>query len=70
MLPALFLVVTGRGNRLSRATVNALAAGPISKKKAIGPVVGIWSKRLFDVNLGHYRSDPHGFAPGGDESVA
>ncbi len=70
VLPTLLFVVAFFGNRTDRATINALATSSICKKQAIGSVVGIWPRRRRNGHLGDDRSDPHGFALGGDQPVA
>ena len=70
VLPTLLLVVAVFGNGADRAAINTFAAGPIGKKEAIGPMVGIGPRCRFDGYFGHYRSNPHGFTPRGDQPVA
>jgi hypothetical protein len=61
--------MAGLGNGTHRASVNTFATGPFSKKEAIGAMIGIRPGCRLDSYFGHYRSNPHGFALGRDESV-
>ena len=70
VLSALLFVVAGLGNRTDRAAINTFAASSIIEIKAIGPVVSIRPGSRFNGYLGHYRSNPHGFALCGDEPIA
>jgi hypothetical protein len=70
VLSALLLIVAGLGNRTGRATIDAFAASSIGEKQAISAVVRIRPGSRLNRYLGHYRSNPHGFAPCGDEPVA
>ena len=69
MLPALLLVVAGLSNSAGRTAVNAFAAGPISEKKTISPMICIGPRGRFNGYFGYDRSRSHGFALGGDEPV-
>ena len=70
VLPALLLVMAGLCDSPDRATINTFATGSIIEKKAIGPMVRIQPGSRLNGYLGHYRSNPHGFAFCGDQSVA
>jgi hypothetical protein len=60
VLSTLLFVVAGFGNGTDRATVNAFAAGTLSEKEAIGPVVGVRSGGRLNRDLGNYGTRPHG----------
>jgi len=70
MLPAFLLVVAEFANCPDRTPINAFAAGPVSEKEAISPVVGIRARSRFNGYPGDHRTHPHGFALCGDETVA
>lgn len=70
MPAALLLVVAGLGDGPYRAAVDAFAAGSVGEEETIGPVVSIGAGSRFNIQPGNHRPHAHGFAAGGDESVA
>ncbi len=69
VLPAFLLVMTLLGNGTDRTAVNTSAAGSISEKETVGPVVVIRTGHRFNVYFSHHRPHPHGLALDGNEPI-
>lgn len=69
VFPAFFLVMPGLGDGSDWTALDAFAAGPVCKKQTIGSMIGLGTGCRLDGYSGDHGTDPHGFAPGGNESV-